>query len=136
MVVLLLRLRIRLKCCVLLTLLSSNNNDDGRNVSLFDRNRSDRKGKKQKKQPISFSYGDGIIRIERQVSGRKGSAVSVIKGLNLPYDEMKALTTELKKRCGCGGSIKNGMIEIQGDKRDLLKQLLEEKNFSVKLAGG
>ncbi|CDF99979.1 Putative Conserved protein [Avibacterium paragallinarum JF4211] len=94
------------------------------------------KEKKQKKQPISFSYGDGIIRIERQVSGRKGSAVSVIKGLNLPYDEMKALTTELKKRCGCGGSIKNGMIEIQGDKRDLLKQLLEEKNFSVKLAGG
>ncbi|EGP05939.1 translation initiation factor Sui1 [Pasteurella multocida subsp. gallicida str. Anand1_poultry] len=49
---------------------------------------------------------------------------------------MKKLATELKKRCGCGGAVKNGTIEIQGEKRDLLKDLLEQKGYRVKLAGG
>ncbi|OOF69499.1 stress response translation initiation inhibitor YciH [Rodentibacter caecimuris] len=80
--------------------------------------------------------GDGIVRIQKQTSGRKGSAVSVITGLDLPDDELKKLAAELKKRCGCGGSIKEGNIEIQGEKRDLLKQILEQKNFIVKLSGG
>lgn len=80
--------------------------------------------------------GDGIVRIQRQVSGRKGGAVSVITGLDLADEELKKLTTELKKRCSCGGTVKNGVIEIQGEKRDLLKTLLEQKGFKVKLAGG
>ena len=46
------------------------------------------------------------------------------------------LAADLKKRCGCGGSVKDGKIEIQGDKRELLKSLLEDKGFKVKLAGG
>ena len=54
----------------------------------------------------------------------------------LSDDELKKLAAELKKRCGCGGSVKDGNIEIQGEKRDLLKQLLEQKGFKVKLAGG
>lgn len=66
----------------------------------------------------------------------KGAGVSVITGLDLSDDELKKLATELKKRCGCGGSVKDGNIEIQGEKRDLLKQLLEQKGFKVKLAGG
>ncbi|NGE22937.1 stress response translation initiation inhibitor YciH, partial [Klebsiella pneumoniae] len=49
---------------------------------------------------------------------------------------LSKLAADLKKRCGCGGALKDGVIEIQGDKRDLLKQLLEEKGFKVKLAGG
>ncbi|PJG84651.1 stress response translation initiation inhibitor YciH [Conservatibacter flavescens] len=80
--------------------------------------------------------GDGIVRIQRQTSGRKGAGVSLITGLDLSDSELKLLAAELKKRCGCGGSVKGGVIEIQGEKRDLLKQLLEQKGFVVKLAGG
>ncbi|SUT94438.1 translation initiation factor Sui1 [[Actinobacillus] rossii] len=80
--------------------------------------------------------GDGIVRIQKQTSGRKGAGVSVVTGLDLSDDELKKLAMELKKRCGCGGAVKNGSIEIQGDKRDLLKQFLEQKGFTVKLSGG
>ena len=89
-----------------------------------------------KKTKNEYPKGDGIVRIQRQISGRRGSAVCVISGLNVSDDELKKLSTELKKRCGCGGSVKHGNIEIQGEKRDLLKQLLEQKGFTVKLAGG
>lgn len=80
--------------------------------------------------------GDGIVRIQRQTSGRKGKGVCVITGLDLDDDALSKLAAELKKRCGCGGALKDGVIEIQGDKRDVLKSLLEEKGFRVKLAGG
>ena len=91
---------------------------------------------KEQKQPVQRPKGDGVVRIQKQTSGRKGAGVSVITGLYLADDELKKLTAELKKRCGCGGSVKDGNIEIQGEKRDLLKQLLEQKGFKVKLAGG
>lgn len=91
------------------------------------------KPEKTKLEPIK---GDGIVRIQRQTSGRKGAGVSLITGLDLDDDELKKLAAELKKRCGCGGAVKEGNLEIQGDKRDLLKQLLEQKGFKVKLAGG
>ncbi|MGC7589717.1 stress response translation initiation inhibitor YciH [Bisgaard Taxon 46] len=91
---------------------------------------------KAEKPQVERPKGDGIVRIQRQVSGRKGSGVSVITGLDLADAELKLLAAELKKRCGCGGAVKNGAIEIQGEKRDLLKQLLEQKGYTVKLAGG
>ncbi|MGC6359760.1 stress response translation initiation inhibitor YciH [Bisgaard Taxon 45] len=91
--------------------------------------------KAEKPQPMR-AKGDGIVRIQRQVSGRKGNGVCVITGLDLSDDELKKLATELKKRCGCGGAVKNATIEIQGEKRDLLKDLLEQKGYRVKLAGG
>lgn len=80
--------------------------------------------------------GDGIVRIQRQTSGRKGKGVCLISGLDLDDAELQKLAAELKKKCGCGGAVKEGVIEIQGDKRDLLKQLLEVKGMKVKLAGG
>ncbi|HDR1021375.1 TPA: stress response translation initiation inhibitor YciH [Pasteurella multocida] len=92
--------------------------------------------KAEKPQVERPTKGDGIVRIQRQVSGRKGSGVSVVTGLDLADAELKLLAAELKKRCGCGGAVKNGTIEIQGEKRDLLKQLLEQKGYTVKLAGG
>ena len=88
---------------------------------------------KAQKEPVQRPKGDGVVRIQKQTSGRKGAGVSVITGLDLSDDELKKLATELKKRCG---SVKDGNIEIQGEKRDLLKQLLEQKGFKVKLAGG
>ncbi|MTH46343.1 stress response translation initiation inhibitor YciH [Intestinirhabdus alba] len=80
--------------------------------------------------------GDGIVRIQRQTSGRKGKGVSLITGIDLDDEALLKLAAELKKKCGCGGSLKQGVIEIQGDKRDLIKSLLEAKGMKVKLAGG
>lgn len=91
---------------------------------------------KPTQQPVVRPKGDGIVRIQKQTSGRKGKGVSVIIGLDLDDTELTKLGAELKKRCGCGGSTKDGTIEIQGDKRELLKELLELKGFKVKLAGG
>ncbi|HHF6747750.1 TPA: stress response translation initiation inhibitor YciH [Haemophilus influenzae] len=91
---------------------------------------------KEEKLTVARPKGDGVVRVQKQTSGRKGAGVSVITGLDLSDEELKKLAAELKKRCGCGGAVKNGIIEIQGEKRDLLKQLLEQKGFKVKLSGG
>lgn len=80
--------------------------------------------------------GDGIVRIQKQTSGRKGKGVCLITGVDGDDEALTKLAAELKKKCGCGGSVKEGVIEIQGDKRDLLKTLLEAKGMKVKLAGG
>ncbi|XBS68217.1 stress response translation initiation inhibitor YciH [Acerihabitans sp. KWT182] len=87
-------------------------------------------------KPVARPAGDGVVRIQRQTSGRKGKGVCLITGLDGGDHALAALAAELKKKCGCGGSVKDGVIEIQGDKRDVLKQLLEAKGLKVKLAGG
>lgn len=79
---------------------------------------------------------DGIVRIQRESKGRKGKGVTLITGIPLAGDELKALAKSLKQKCGTGGTIKNGIIEIQGDHRELLLSLLEEKGWKVKKAGG
>ena len=79
---------------------------------------------------------DGVVRIRRETSGRKGTGVTTISGIPLPAAELKALAKTLKKRCGTGGSLQDGIIEIQGDHRELLKAELERRGFTVKLAGG
>ncbi|UDN37794.1 stress response translation initiation inhibitor YciH [Proteus sp. NMG38-2] len=91
--------------------------------------------KEEEQKPVR-SVGDGIVRIQRQTSGRKGKGVCVVSGIDLDDAELAKLAAELKKKCGCGGSVKDGLIEIQGDKRDLIKSLLEAKGMKVKLAGG
>ncbi|MGO2258195.1 MAG: stress response translation initiation inhibitor YciH [Hafnia alvei] len=90
----------------------------------------------EEKAVVVRPKGDGIVRIQRQTSGRKGKGVCLISGLDLDDTALQILAAELKKKCGCGGAVKDGVIEIQGDKRDLLKQLLEAKGHKVKLAGG
>ncbi|CDH04568.1 Protein yciH [Xenorhabdus bovienii str. oregonense] len=90
----------------------------------------------EEKVEFSRPKGDGIVRIQRQTSGRKGKGVCIITGIDADDQTLAKLAAELKKKCGCGGSVKEGEIEIQGDKRDLLKQLLEAKGMTVKLAGG
>ncbi|MCQ3829725.1 stress response translation initiation inhibitor YciH [Microbulbifer elongatus] len=80
--------------------------------------------------------GDGIVRIQRETKGRKGKGVTCVRGVDGTDAELKLLLAELKKRCGCGGALKDGVIEIQGDKRDEIKAALEAKDYKVKLAGG
>ena len=80
--------------------------------------------------------GDGVVRIQRETKGRKGKGVTLITGLGLDPEELKALAKELKQRCGTGGTIKDGVIEIQGNHRDLLIELLQQRGFKVKKAGG
>lgn len=79
---------------------------------------------------------DGIVRIRRETSGRKGKGVTTISGVPLAEAELKQLAKRLKQRCGTGGAVKQGIIEIQGDHRTTLKQALEAEGFKVKLAGG
>ena len=84
----------------------------------------------------SLSTGDGIVRISRETKGRKGSGVSLVSGLPLDAESLKKLAKQLKQRCGTGGSVKNGVIEIQGDHREFLKDELAGQGYKVKLAGG
>lgn len=80
--------------------------------------------------------GDGVVRLYWETKGRGGKAVTVITGLPLSGDALKSLSSQLKKKCGVGGSLKDGNIEIQGDQRDTLKEELEKLGYRVKLAGG
>ena len=80
--------------------------------------------------------GDGIVRVSRQTKGRKGSGVTLISGISLGDDGLNQLAKKLKKKCGAGGAVKNGIIEIQGDKREQLIAELEKEGYKVKLAGG
>lgn len=84
----------------------------------------------------SPSAGDGIIRIGRQTKGRKGSGVTTISGLSLNKADLTILAKKLKKKCGSGGTIKDGIIEIQGDHRDFLVDILTNLSFTVKKSGG
>ncbi|ASK17800.1 MULTISPECIES: translation initiation factor Sui1 [unclassified Halomonas] len=79
---------------------------------------------------------DGIVRIRRETSGRKGKGVTTISGIPLSNAELKTLAKTLKKRCGTGGAVKDGIIEIQGDHRETLQQALTSLGYQVKLAGG
>jgi translation initiation factor 1 len=81
------------------------------------------------------SYTDGVIRVHRETKGRKGNGVSLIKGFDLDEKSLKTLAKTLKQKMGVGGSVKNGVIEIQSDQRDQLKALLDSMGHSVKLAG-
>ena len=80
--------------------------------------------------------GDGIVRIMRQTKGRKGKGVSLITGLPLQGEPLDKLAKQLKQRCGAGGAVKDGVIEIQGDHRETLALELRKLGYTVKLAGG
>lgn len=80
--------------------------------------------------------GDGIARIRRETKGRGGKAVTVIEGLPVSPEILKDTAKRLKQRCGVGGAVKDGNIEIQGDQRATCKEVLEKLGHTVKLSGG
>ena len=81
-------------------------------------------------------HGDGIVHLQLERKGRKGAGVTLVSGAPVPESELKSLAKTLKKKCGVGGAVKNGIIEIQGDQRQVLKPVLEAHGWTVKLAGG
>jgi len=85
---------------------------------------------------IAKREGSAKVRVAREVSGRSGKGVSVVHGLPLGAPELEALATELKKLCGAGGAVKNGVIEIQGEHRDRLVEMLRKKGYDARRAGG
>jgi len=80
--------------------------------------------------------GDGIARVRRETKGRGGKTVTTISGVPLAEEPLKDLASALKKRCGCGGSLKDGVIEIQGDHVELLLAELGKRGFQAKKSGG
>ena len=80
--------------------------------------------------------GDGIVRVQREVKGHRGKTVTSISGIPADDNALRELAAELKRRCGTGGSVKNGVILIQGDHRAILEAELEKRGYIVKQAGG
>jgi translation initiation factor 1 len=90
----------------------------------------------RRKKTGAAPAGDGVVRVRREVKGRRGKPVTTIQGVPLDAAALRELAGELKRRCGSGGSAKEGVIEIQGDHRDEVIPLLEARGFTVKRAGG
>ncbi len=86
-------------------------------------------------QPLA-PRGDGVVRVGRETKGRKGKGVTVITGIPLAGPDLEGLATRLKKRCGSGGTVVAGVIEIQGDHRDMLVAELGNLGYTVKRSGG
>ena len=87
-------------------------------------------------EPLRNLPNDGVVRVGRETQGRKGGGVTVVTGVPLEGDALIAYAKELKQRLGCGGTCKDGIIEIQGDKRDQLMTELAKKGWKVKRVGG
>ncbi|MBV1906031.1 MAG: stress response translation initiation inhibitor YciH [Pseudomonadales bacterium] len=79
---------------------------------------------------------DGWVRLRRETKGRKGKGVTLVDGLPLNPKEMVALAKRLKQLCGAGGALKENVIEIQGDNRDVIEAELRKQGYKVKRAGG
>jgi translation initiation factor 1 len=78
----------------------------------------------------------GRVKVRRETVGRRGKAVTTISGVPLDDDGLRELAGRLKKRCGVGGSAKEGVIELQGDHRDVVVEVLRADGYDVVRAGG
>lgn len=94
------------------------------------------KGKITEEKRETVTPSDGFAKVRRETKGRKGKGVVVISGLGLNNAELKKLASKLKKSCGTGGSVVGETIEVQGDKRETIKSVLENDGFKVKFIGG
>jgi translation initiation factor 1 len=74
--------------------------------------------------------------LHRESGGRGGKVVSVVKNLILTEEDLKTLAKKLKQECGTGGTVKDGMIEIQGEHRQRMAEVLQKLGYKTKIAGG
>ena len=89
----------------------------------------------KEKQP-SVPKGDGIVRVRRETKGRGGKTITTISGVPMDFNGLEELASKLKRRLGTGGSVKDGVIEIQGDRVETVMTELAREGFTVKRAGG
>ncbi len=89
---------------------------------------------KTRSRAAAIPPSDGIVRVSRETSGRRGKTVTVVRGI--PPRELAAVASDLKRQCGSGGAVKDGVVEIQGDHRPKVVARLEAQGYRVKLAGG
>lgn len=87
-------------------------------------------------QKAIVAKGDGVARVSLETKGRKGKGVTIISGLPLTPEGLAELAKRLKQRCGSGGTVKEGTIEIQGDHRQTVSEELERQGHRVKRVGG
>ena len=80
--------------------------------------------------------GDGTVRVSRETEGRGGKAVTLVKGVMLDAAALADLGKQLKAACGTGGTVKDGVIEVQGDHIERVMQILKTRGYTVKRAGG
>ncbi|QHE76300.1 translation initiation factor Sui1 [Hydrogenophaga sp. PBL-H3] len=88
------------------------------------------------KQATAVPAGDGVVRVSRETKGRGGKAVTLVKGVALDSQVLAALGKQLKAACGSGGTVKDGVIEIQGDHMEKVMTSLKAQGHTVKRAGG
>ena len=117
----------------------------GYNSPMPDRTRtvwssSDGDKRKKDKRPVTRSKSlpaqQQTAYLHRESGGRGGKVVSVVKNLVLSDDDMKSLAKKLKQECGSGGTVKDGVIEIQGEHRQRMADILGRLGYKVKIAGG
>lgn len=89
-----------------------------------------------RQQKTALSKGDGVARLSLETKGRKGKGVTLISGLPVTGEVLAELGKRLKQRCGSGGTVKEGVIEIQGDHRQMVAEALAQEGYRVKRVGG
>ncbi|MGO3711222.1 translation initiation factor [Alcaligenes aquatilis] len=89
----------------------------------------------ENKREQALSQVQGPVRLSLETKGRKGKGVTVVTGLVMPEEQLKALVKELKSACGAGGTLKEGTLEIQGDHRAVVQARLEHNGLTVKRVG-
>lgn len=94
------------------------------------------KSKRKPEQKNCSVPNDGIVRVSRETKGRKGKGVTLITGISASDSDINDLAKKFKQKCGAGGTVKNGVIEIQGDVRDRIVKELESLDYRVKRSGG
>ena len=110
---------------------------NNKNRTVWSSDQGDLRNKRSGTSRIrSLPPPEQTVYLHRDSKGRGGKAVTLVKQLVLSDDDMKELATKLKQICGSGGTVKDGIIEIQGENREKIAEALRQMGYKVKIAGG